>query len=352
MAQANQATGLPALLEQHRDQLKQILPKYIDLDTFIRNAKTLASDSRLRECTPQSLYKCCVEAAERGWEIASPRKHCAVVSMQTKSGTYGVLIPQWQGRVFSWNRAGAVRKVIANVVYVDDEFSIEMGDNERIIHRPNLNADHPPAWLNDIKNIVGSYAVALLWNGEHIRRWVPRVQLQRTIEFVKKKNKGELGFGWQDWLPEMCCKTAIHRLEGLIQGPPDMNEEQLDAWKRASLAAEPDYVEVESEAHRNVLLSEMGDDAKPEETKPAEPAKTAAPAVSSAAESTPKVDPNAIISEDEQDDLLQAAAVAGMTPKDLREYVKATFKKKIAEMTKQEAYDTGKHIDGLFAKGK
>ena len=34
----------------------------------------------------------------------------------------------------------------------------------------------------------------------------------------------------------MCKKTAIHRLSGVIQPPPDMTPEQIDAWNRANVA--------------------------------------------------------------------------------------------------------------------
>lgn len=231
------ADTLPALLTAHRDEIKVLLPKYLDVDRFIANAQAVANDPKLRPCSADSLYRCCLEAARKGWEVGGPEKHCAVVPFKLKSGgTTAILLPQWQGRAFTWSKSGAVRKLKADVVYQGDHFEIESGDEDRIIHRPDYAASRSPAWLNKLDNIVGAYAIAWLASGERVHAFVSRSQIARTMENVKKKNEGELGFGWQDWLPEMCKKTAIHRLNGVIQPPPEMTPEQLDAWQRAGAA--------------------------------------------------------------------------------------------------------------------
>ena len=235
----NERTTLPALLQAHKEEIRVLLPKYLDVDRFIANASAVAQDRALQQCSPESIYRCCLDAARRGWEVGGPNKHCAVIPFKLKSGGFtAILIPQWQGKAFLWSKSGAIRKLKADVVYEGDEFRIESGDEDRIIHRPDFLTERKPSWLNDLKNIIGAYAVAWLASGERVHAFVSRSQIVRTMEAVKRKNEGNLGFGWTDWLPEMCKKTAIHRLDGIIQPPPDMTPDQLDAWQRAGRADE------------------------------------------------------------------------------------------------------------------
>jgi len=225
-----------ALLEQEKDQIAAYLPSYLrtddERDRFFANARAVASNYLLKDCSPQSLLNCVIDAAKRGLMVGGPEKHCAVVPFDTKNGgTAAVLIVQWQGKSFLWQRAGAITKLKAKVVYEGDEFALIEGDEDRIEHHPDYKTERSAAWLNDINNIVGAYAIAWLPNGEKLHTFVSRSALKRTMEAVKKKNNGKLGFGWNDWLPEMCAKTAIHRLDGLIQPQPKMNKEQKEAWQ-------------------------------------------------------------------------------------------------------------------------
>lgn len=225
-----------ALLEQQKDTIASYLPSYLrtddERDRFFANARAVSQNYLLKDCSASSLLNCVIDAAKRGLMIAGPEKHCAVVPFETKGGkTSAILIVQWQGKSFLWQRAGAIIKLKAQVVYEGDDFQLIEGDEDRIEHRPDFKADRRPEWLNDLTNIVGAYAIAWLPNGEKIHRFVSRSAIRRTMEAVKRKNNGKLGFGWSDWLPEMCMKTAIHRLDGLIQPQPKMTKEQKEAWE-------------------------------------------------------------------------------------------------------------------------
>ena len=239
-----------ALLEKDRPRIEPLIAPYFDKELWFNNAKAvwnaIQRDEKLRACSPQSLVNCVEEAARRGLEIGGPNKHCAPVAFKTTA----ILITQWQGKAFIWMKSGAIKKLVPHVVYEGEKFEIYQGDEDRIVHIPALDLDqHPAKWLNDIKNIVGAYAIATLWSGERVRSFVSRAYMIRLMEWVAKKNQGSLGFGYGDWLPEMCMKTAVHRLEGKIQPPPHMDPEQLAAWLRASAAPSVDaeYEHVETD---------------------------------------------------------------------------------------------------------
>lgn len=224
------------LLDARRDEIKALLPDYLDLERFLYNAKTLSNNRDLQGCRPDALIECAVDAARRGLEIGGPNKHCAVVPFKTKSGgVFPVLIVQWQGKSFLWQRSGAIKALRARCVYKWDSFEYDAGENT-IKHVPDIDTPHSPKELNNIENIRGAYAIATSWSGERLVSFVGHNELVRLMEWTKAKNDGSLGFGWRDWLPEMCCKTAVHRLDGFAQPPPNMTPEQIDAWNRAGQA--------------------------------------------------------------------------------------------------------------------
>jgi recombinational DNA repair protein RecT len=256
--------------EERNKRIKQLLPNYLELERFKTNARALlrnkdlyGRDSRTGQqtlaVTPESLYQCVEDAARRGLEIGGSNKHCAVVKFKSTA----VLITQWQGKVFQWMKAGAIKKAYATCVFVGDEFRITLGDEQHIEHIPDDETNHSPGWYNDLNNIRGAYAVATLWSGEKLISWVNRSKLNRIREWVTAKNEGELGFGWRDWLPEMCCKTAIHRLEGQIQPPPNMSTEQIEAWNRAGAVDTSVTLVHEPEQDNNLLVGELTEDETP-----------------------------------------------------------------------------------------
>jgi phage RecT family recombinase len=223
-----------ALLKQREPDIKIVLPSYINPERFFTLARTVNRNQELAGCSPESKVECVMQAAERGLEIGGPEKHCAVVKFKSTA----VLIVQWQGKAFLWHRAGAIKSLIARVVYDGDQFDLEEGDSPRIFHKPDYRAERGPKWLNDLENIVGAYAIATLPDSSKTHSFVSHSQLVRLREWVKSKNEGKLGFGWRDWLPEMCCKTATHRLDGYIQAPLNPNPAQVEAWERVGRVIE------------------------------------------------------------------------------------------------------------------
>ena len=223
-----------ALIDQEADEIKKRLPEYISPDRFILMAKNynraIKMSKELSSCRDDALLQCVKDAADRGLEIGSPAKHCAIVPFATKSGGYfPVLIVQWQGKAFLWIQAGAILKLRAKVAYVWDDFSWDEGA-ELLRHITDPDAPHSAHDLNDIKNIKAAWAEATLPSGLKQYSVVYQSDLIRTMEKVKQKNNGKLGFGWTDWLPEMCRKSAVHRLDGFIQPPPKMSEDQRRAF--------------------------------------------------------------------------------------------------------------------------
>jgi phage RecT family recombinase len=291
------------LLDAREQHIRGLLPDYLPLKRFMALAGAglarAARDPKLRTCPPENLVECVVEAARRGLEVGGDANHCAIVPYQTKRGDRAVLLTQWQGLVFLWMRAGAVRRVSANVVFVGDKFSYRAGDDEAIIHEPALDGEqHDTAWFNDLDNVVASYAIATLHNGERVRVVLTRERLRAIRDWVER-TKG-LGFGWPGWLPEMCRKSSILRLKGFIAPPPVMTAREADAWTR-SLEADgsppDDDEELRLPVERVVVTPEPGGEAPARAAiplpvaAPTPPSPTPSPTPSSAPSPTPTPTP-------------------------------------------------------------
>ena len=319
-----------ALLEEQKDTIASYLPSYLrtddERDRFFANARAVADNYLLKNCTPDSLLRCVVDAAKRGLMVGGPEKHCAVVPFKTKSGSeIGQLIVQWQGKSFLWQRAGAIKKLKAQVVYDGDDFQLVEGDEDRIEHRPDFKADRSPSWLNDLNNIVGAYAIAWLPNGEAVHQFVSKSSLRRTMEAVKKKNDGKLGFGWNDWLPEMCRKTAIHRLDGLIQPQPAMSAEQKEAWALNEKVV-GEFADTVGDRPDDIPTATDGTPAPtPRRASSVEVVKQGASGKQKSSPASTDAPPDRLFTDEEQNDCYESWAALGGKATQLKKFLEANF---------------------------
>jgi recombinational DNA repair protein RecT len=150
------------------------------------------------------------------------------------------LIVGWKGLVYQWLTAGAVLKAVSNVVYVGDDIEVVGGDEERISHKPSLTDPNrfDPKWMNDPQNILGSYAVAWLPDKSlrlKMYRWCSR----GVIEQARNSSTNATGPAWREHYAAMAAKTAIRRLDGLIQ-KCGTTPENREAWDRYSRTIELD----------------------------------------------------------------------------------------------------------------
>lgn len=219
------------LIDRHRQEIVQRLPTYLNPSQFFALAYALEKSPKLKAAAqraPDNLIAAVFKAADLGLSIGSAYDHCTLIpygdEIQVSIGYHGL--------VYLLQRSGAVLKINASCVYDGDLFKVELGDEERILHEPNLHDDRrrEKAWLYDKKNILGAYAVA--WLPDPLRRlkqhrWCPLGE----IEAARLKSKVPEGPAWKNEYPAMAIKTAIRRVAKLVEvcGPTDENKE---AWER------------------------------------------------------------------------------------------------------------------------
>lgn len=151
--------------------------------------------------------------------IARSMMHSAEVQLEV-GGAYpfAYLIPYWnkdrntheaQFQISVWGylelvrRSGGVKKVWADVVCEHDEYETISGTaGKSIVHRPD--------WFGgrDARGgVIGSYACALLDNGETVFEPVSRAEL----DAARAANRGQSP-AWATWYDQQAMKVALKRL--------------------------------------------------------------------------------------------------------------------------------------------
>ena len=219
------------LIDRNRQEIVQRLPSYLSPSQFFALCYALEKNPKLKAAAqraPDNLIAAIFKAADLGLNIGSAYDHCTLIpygdEIQVSIGYHGL--------VYQLVRAGAVLKINAACVYEGDLFKVELGDEERIVHEPNLHDENrrQKTWLYDKKNIQGAYAVA--WLPDPLRRLRQhRFLYPGEIEAARLKSKVPDGPAWKNEYPAMAIKTAIRRVCKLIEvcGP---TEENREAWER------------------------------------------------------------------------------------------------------------------------
>jgi len=235
------------LVDINRADIVKRLPTYLTPERFF--ALCYALDKKpaiaaVAQRNPDGLLNAILQAADAGLLIGSAYNHCSIVAF----GDELVLMVDYRGIVYQLTRAGALLKVKAECVYDGDDkppgvFDVELGDSDRISHKPNWRDERRRdwRWLYDKKNIIGAYAIGWLPLHETANetlkqgRWCPLGEIERAREVSKNKDKP--GSPWLLHYPEMAKKTAVRRMAKLITvcGSTDENKE---AWDRYNVTIE------------------------------------------------------------------------------------------------------------------
>lgn len=109
-------------------------------------------------------------------------------------------LPMVAGLIKKLYESGHVTSVDAAVVYKADVFEFERGDNPRIVHKPNLEAEDPGP-------IIAAYVIIKLKTGETKREVLAR----RDIDKIRAASKAPDSPAWKVWFDQMAIKAVIKR---------------------------------------------------------------------------------------------------------------------------------------------
>lgn len=213
-----------------KPEFAKALPKHVTVDKFERVVMTsIQKNPDLLTADRRSLFMAATQAAAMGL-LPDGREGAIVMygkQAQFLSMVAGVMkLARLSGEIASWS---------VQVVYENDAFDYQLGDDEFIRHKPVL--------VNRGK-LVAAYSIVKLTSGETSRE----VMTADEIAHVRKKSKSSNGGPWQSDEAEMWRKSVTRRHakrlpsstdhEGAYDDPDDINTWPDDSQAPAA-PAEP-----------------------------------------------------------------------------------------------------------------
>lgn len=191
-------------LEARMAQLTKWVRQGVAPEALVRfTLMDMSKTPKLRECTPQSIYLGLLACAVTGLEPGALKGEAYLVPFKNNRAgvTEATFIPGWRGLVKQARRSREVIGIVANVVRAADVFDIDLGTDNRIVHRPVLGAE-------DAGDVIGAYAIATLANGHREIEWMGRPDLDKIRAIGERKGSD----AWKEWPDQMARKSPIRRL--------------------------------------------------------------------------------------------------------------------------------------------
>lgn len=191
--------------ERTQAAIKAYFDKEADMDRFTAVVtRAVQENPELLQADRTSLFFACQKAAQD--HLIPDGKEAFFAVYNVNDGTKDQ--PKWIKKVQWQPMIGGLRKILANhgitiraeMVYENDEFIYDQGDDPRIIHRPKVFGTRGP--------IVGAYAIATDAAGNKYRETMDMIELEKVHQASKQPNSAV----WKNWATEMYRKAVAKRL--------------------------------------------------------------------------------------------------------------------------------------------
>jgi recombination protein RecT len=191
-------------------EFSMALPPQIGVQKFIRTTMTaLQMNPDLLAVDRRSVLAACMKAAQDGLLIDG--REAALVIFKTKNGPMAQYMPMIGGLLKKLRNSGELSSISAHVAYANDEFRYELGDEERIVHRPHLGGPRGDA--------IAAYAIARTKDGACYREVMSVEEVEQVRSVSRASNNGP----WVSWWSEMARKTVLRRLLKRLPSSADLD---------------------------------------------------------------------------------------------------------------------------------
>lgn len=201
-------------IEKMAPQFKAALPQHVSVEKFVRVTLTAVQTTpELLEADRRTLFAAATRAAQMG--LLPDGREGAIVTFKGQCQ----FMPMVAGVMKLVRNSGEISTWSVQAVYENDDFDYELGDNERIIHKPALR---------DRGGVVGAYSIVTMKDGEKSREFMG----VEEIEAIRKRSRSGGSGPWVTDFAEMAKKTVVRRhskrlpmstdLDGLLHEDDDL----------------------------------------------------------------------------------------------------------------------------------
>jgi recombination protein RecT len=217
-------------------QFRAALPPQIQTEKFMRVVVTaVQSDPNLLAADQRSLFQSSMKAAQDG--LIPDGREAALVVFNKKNRQTGQYekhvqyMPMMGGILKKIRNSGELGSISANVVHEKDQFDYELGDEEKIFHKPHLGAARGKP--------IAVYAIARMKDSSIYREVMSVEEVEAIRSISRAKDDGP----WKDHWGEMAKKTVLRRLSKRLPMSTDLDtvmSRDDDLYEPVSKAAPAD----------------------------------------------------------------------------------------------------------------
>ena len=199
-------------------EFRAALPAHIPVERFTRVVMTACvNNPALLDADRRSLFESAMQAAQDG--LLPDNREGALVIYNTKvkgkNGDHWIKKVQWMpmiaGVLKKIRNSGELLSISAYIAYSNDAFEYELGDDEKIKHRPALEDRGKPRLV---------YAIAKTKDGGVYREIMTVADVEKVRAVSRAKDDGP----WSSWWDEMARKTVLRRLSKRLPMSSDLDD--------------------------------------------------------------------------------------------------------------------------------
>ena len=174
-------------------QFAAALPKHVDPARFVRVVMTAVQMTpALLEADRRTLFASAMRASQMG--LLPDGREGAIVTFKNQAQ----FMPMVAGIMKLVRNSGEISTWSVQAVYENDAFDYELGDEERIKHKPALTTRG---------KIIGAYSIVTMKDGEKSREFMP----VEEINAIRGRSRSGQSGPWVSDFAEMAKKTVVRR---------------------------------------------------------------------------------------------------------------------------------------------
>ena len=198
----NPSYAMKQLMIKMKGEIGAALPSQLASERFQRVALTaFNSNPRLQCCEPMTFIAAMMQSAQLGLEPNTPLGQAYLIPYKVKGVDKVQFQIGYKGLLELAHRSGKIKTLYAHEVRENDEFEIDYGLEQKLIHKPLLKGDRG--------DVVGYYAVYQLEPNGYNFIFMTK---NEVIEHGKKYSRNFEGGIWEKEFDSMAKKTVIKKL--------------------------------------------------------------------------------------------------------------------------------------------
>ena len=187
-------------------QFAAALPKHVDPARFVRVVMTAVQTTpALLDADRRTLFAAATKAAQQG--LLPDGREGAIVTFKNQAQW----MPMVAGIMKLVRNSGEISTWSVQAVYENDQFDYELGDDERIKHKPSLTTRG---------KIIGAYSIVTMKDGEKSREFMG----VEEINAIRARSRSGGSGPWVSDFSEMAKKTVVRRHSKRLPMSTDLDE--------------------------------------------------------------------------------------------------------------------------------